>query len=209
MQEENISFEMALQQQGVVFARDWEAIVKYKTRYLRLKFLHIFKKEFLRYFSWPKIAITIFLTALMFWLEAHPPYRISKFTDIYIIALSGMGIYFRRKDKLTRSFWRDLKAMNKSRGTERQVMIDAIRKKPTWLNLLSARQLTRVGIYFSCFEALFFLAVCLAAIYHLDLLSRLVVYFFPFVVIVTLAWRKVRIEIGNTIHKDYAHVPGE
>jgi hypothetical protein len=206
MQKGNISFETALQEQGAAFSEDWDTIVKYKTRYLRLKFLHIFRKEFLGYFSWPKIGITILLMALVCWIETYPSLRISK--SPYLVTLLCISIYFRRKDKHSTAFLQGLKSMNKLRGGERQVMIEAIRKKSTWLNLLSARQLTRVSTYFACIEVLYVVAAFVATIYHLDLLSRLVVYVFPIVFIVTLAWQKVRIEISNTIHKDYAHVPG-
>lgn len=141
MQERGIGFIEALGEEGSIFSQDWPLIVKYKTMYARKKILKAFQGEIMRYFTWPKIGITLSVIAAMLALNAASYIRINNdVSGNIIVVLVSANLFYLRRD------WRNVVQKNLFEPNMRR-------------RLLIGKQFFLADIYFRTFEFLFLLLI--------------------------------------------------
>ena len=199
MQEKGIGFIEALGEQGPIFSQDWPLIVKYKTMFARRKILNAFRVELIRFFTWPKIGITLPLIAVYIFFGMTPHSWINNFPLLGINTLFLIK-YYRRSD-WGKVLQRDLFDLQ----PERDFLLGAKVKRLT-LYLERCRWL--------CF--LFLLADCiwLSPGYQVPaapptLLNLLIYCFFPFILLSQLAWKAASLRIYKTLITNYPTVLSE
>lgn len=198
MQEKGIGFIEALGQQGPIFSQDWPLIVEYKTMFARKKIRDAVRDEFVRFFSWPKVGITIPLVAAYIFLATCRGW-INNFPLQALIILLMTGKYIRHR----------------SMHVEQRDLFDLDLRR----DFLLGKQVGRVHLYLRRFEwcCYFFLMVddvWWSPGFHSPaapptLLNEIMYFIFPFILLLRLAGQKAIQRIYKTLVKDYPTILSE
>lgn len=206
MNTDGLSFDEALQQYGAIFAKDWAAIVQYRTKYLRRKFLRTMGKEILHFFSWPKITLTLCLTALMVYIARHQVTKISNILfllNAFIVARYYMSRDRRRNTQKIRDMLQKVKGLQRN---ERLVVARELKERSVFFRLLVGRQLMKTNFYFSALGMLYVLSLFACVIWGPQdsiLLYRIFFGLLPFMLMLYIAWSKTYSSFQAEIRRNY------
>jgi hypothetical protein len=169
-----LSFKEALQMAGDQFSNDeFKKIVKSKRQQLKIKFKKLWQKEFISYFTIPKISITVLVIIAVVWFEQHG--KIHKFSQMAIHLLNtSNALFFGFNSKIIK-----------------QIREDKL------FEFLTFKVLHQYS-FFMIIPAIFYLVLSLVdsitetAFFSLYI-YQFAVYAFPLFLLVGLAWRKTYI----------------
>jgi hypothetical protein len=176
-----VPFEVSfLQMQREFTIRDCRAIVRSRSRGIRGRMLRSCLRELADFFSWPKIAIVFGLTAFVILVDLY--LNIGKFPSmaIHIINITNIAV------------WSSSKIIRQNRQ-EKAVPMMAWKQ----INTLQG---------FLIFPTVIYLLASLAIASGGELTlteSRVLLYAFPVVIVVSLAWGKVIVAAHQKLRKDY------
>lgn len=176
-----LSFEESLEKMKAVFTgEDCLAIIKSKSRAVRGRIWRSFLQEFQSYFGWPKIVIVFLLTGFIYVIDNYT--NINKFPSyaIHLVNLINLSMAF-------------------GRGT-----IVAHNRDDRRLAMVSWKQLLRMQWLLCSLPAVYILFSLTTSLEESSFLSyQIVLYTFPLVFLVMLAWRKVSIVMHERLREDY------
>jgi hypothetical protein len=193
MQDRGIGFIEALGEQGPIFAQDWPVIIHYKTRYARRKILKTFGQEFLRFFRWPKLALSVAVIAAMPVVAVTGIYSVN---DLWSVALlfEVIRLFYLRRS------WRKYVGTN---------MMNPYTKT----RLLFGRQLWMISNNILWVTSAFLLFTIIDYKYLSPgwsapptLLNSVLFYTMPLFLFFQLAWRKTCIDLNQALREDYPNV---
>ncbi len=176
------TFEVAFEKMQSTFSdEDFRDMVRSKSRSVSRMVAHKCKREFLSFFSWPKILITALLLLITILVDRYvdirkfPSVGINLFNIVFILNSFGIGnnIYHNRFDKV--------------------------------LELISIRQVKRMQILFllpSLIYLIFSLLLLQDIILPLEI-YRVALFAFPLFILLTRAWRSASISANEKIRNDY------
>jgi hypothetical protein len=176
-----VPFEVSfLQMQREFTRRDCRAIVRSRSSGIRGRMLRSCLRELAGYFSWPKIAIVFALTAFVILVDLY--LNIGKFPSmaIHIINITNIAV------------WSSSTIIRQNRQ-EKAVPMMAWKQ----INTLQGFLIFPTVIYLLA-------SVAIASDAELTLTEgRVLLYAFPVVMIVSLAWGKVIVAAHRKLRKDY------
>ena len=178
-----LSFSDALQMAGTQFSdNEFKAIVRSKKEQLMVRFRKLWWKEFVSYFTIPKVSITILLMFGIVWLGQHG--KIYKFPMIAVNFLNVVNIAYFGKGKIIKQ-----------------------NKDDKVLKLLILKVLDRRSIILIV-PLLFYMVLMFSNIdsdnpFFNILIYKLALYAFPLFFLVSLAWRKTSVEQNIFIRNQY------
>jgi hypothetical protein len=180
-----LSFSEALQMASEQFSdEEFRMIVKSKTQQLKTKIKKLWWKEFVSYFTIPKILITILLIVVVVWLGQHG--KLYKFPQVAYFILTTVTV-------LSWSFGK-AKIIQQNRT-------DKI------LNLLMYKVLFNrnllVGIPLLFYLVLYFGNDVADKPFANILVYKFALYVFPLVLLVCLAWHKTHVEQNIFMRNQY------
>ena len=176
------TFEVAFEKMQSTFSdEDFRDMVRSKSRSVSGMIAHNYKREFLSFFSWPKILITALLVLITILFDRYadirkfPSVGINLFNIIFILNSFGRGnnIYHNRFNKV--------------------------------LELISIRQVKRMQIFF-LLPSLIYLIFSLLFLQDIILpleIYRVALFAFPVFILLTRAWRSASISANEKIRNDY------
>ena len=181
------SFSDALELAGKQFSdAEFKAIVKSKKHQLLARFTKLWKKEFLSYYTIPKIAITFLLIAIVIWItskdEAIKHFETSAIYFVNIF-MHSYFLYLNKKAKII--------YQNKEEKMLPLLIQSSLYKK----NVLMIIPI--LPYYVLAFYSLFEFTALPVFIYKIAL------YLFPLIALVMLAWRKVHVEQNILLRNQY------
>jgi hypothetical protein len=181
MDTHKVPFEASfLQMQREFTGRDCRAIVRSRSRSIRGRMLRSCLRELAGYFSWPKIAIVFALTAFVILIDRY--LNIGKFPSmaIHIINITNIAV------------WSSNKIIRQNRQEKAVPMM-------AWKQIITLQGLL-------IFPTVIYLLASIAIASGAELTlteSRVLLYAFPVVMIVSLAWGKVIVAAHQKLRKDY------
>ena len=214
MQNNGLEFETALREQGAIFSKDWPDIVKYKTRYLRLKILKSFLEEMGGFFAWPRIGVTLLIIAAMYALNQTPFVTINTFPyHVVSFLLPFINLTYLKRD-------RGLAAQGRKNDSEIFKSLLGGRHK----NLLGGKQFGFVSAYATGLQVLYVLFIWTAIFISpgfwnspadgmpaaaATLLNQIIFYSFPLMVVLDLSWIRTRQKMLGNLWKNYPEILSE
>ncbi|OIQ93221.1 hypothetical protein GALL_248360 [mine drainage metagenome] len=179
-----LSFSEALELAGKQFSDDeFSAIVKSKKEQLLLRFKKLWQKEFISYFTIPKITITMCLVAFVIWALQHknleklpmPLLQIFNFLTVYRYSFGRSKIIKLNKEDKTLP-----------------LVVTAMLEKRNKLLIIP------MSVYiFLMFRQMFELSPYPKIFYEIGL------YFFPLFILIALAWTKVYVDQNILLREKY------
>jgi hypothetical protein len=180
-----LSFKEALELTGKQFSdEEFKAIVKNRKDQLLVRFKKLWQKEFISYFTIPKITITMCLVAFVVWALHHKnleklPMPLLQIFNILTVFRYGIG-----RSKIIK--------LNKEDKTL-PLLVTAMLEKRNKLLIIPM-----LFYIFLMFRDMFEFSPYPKVVYEIGL------YFFPLFILIALAWHKVYVEQNILLRDQYS-----
>lgn len=170
------------------FSGEWPELVKQTRKQLRREYLRLYFREFTRYFTWPGVALTALLSALV--IPAYKYLMLAKFPGffVYVLILAGASYAFTGRER----------TLNKVMLKKRQPLL-------SWNVLLGLQAV--LGVIPVGYAALNIVTVM--EVHAPELLYRIALFSSPLCFILALAWRHTYIRVMERITNNYPGAFGE
>jgi hypothetical protein len=196
MEKDGLAFEDALEEQGAIFRKDWPAITQNRSQQLRKQFLREAGKEILQYLHWPKLSITLVITApLMLIALSRFDTRLIRYVPLYylmaliLVSINDILVYM----KLPRQM--------------RPVPVKGAvwsKDKSIHFGLLIGKQVWKMNFYSTLISSLsMWLMIGQGIWVYNPVFARVLCYYYPVFLIVYMAWNEVSRRFQNRIRQDY------